>query len=174
MWYVLQVKGGQELSICKQLKEAGYTTLSPRELRNIRTKGAWKQKEYILFPNYVFVETDYKAEDYYRITQIGGVQKFLGDQRCPSCLSYLEEIWMKILDNDGVPLKPTTVTCNDDGNVELLKGVLLNFKSRIKSFNKRQRKAVFEITVCNEIKEITLSIDVIEDNQTRKPMEVSG
>ena len=81
---------------------------------------------------------------------------------------------MKILDNDGVPLKPTTVTCNDDGNVELLKGVLLNFKSRIKSFNKRQRKAVFEITVCNEIKEITLSIDVIEDNQTRKPMEVSG
>ena len=44
MWYVLQVKGGQELSICKQLKEAGYTTLSPRELRNIRTKGAWKQK----------------------------------------------------------------------------------------------------------------------------------
>ena len=63
---------------------------------------------------------------------------------------------MKILDNNGVPLKPTTVTCHDDGNVELLKGVLLNFKSRIKSFNKRQRRAVFEITVCNEVKELIL------------------
>ena len=174
MWYVLQVKGGQELSICKQLKEAGYTTLSPRELRNIRTKGAWKQKEYILFPNYVFVETDYKAEDYYRITQIGGVQRFLGGQHCPSCLSYLEEMWMKILDNNGVPLKPTTVTCHDDGNVELLKGVLLNFKSRIKSFNKRQRRAVFEITVCNEVKEITLSIDMINEEKEKKPTEASG
>lgn len=174
MWYVLQVKGGQELSICKQLKEAGYATLAPRELRNIRTGGAWTKKEYILFPNYVFVETDYKAEDFYRITQIGGVQKFLGDKRYPSYLSYLEEMWMKILDNDGVPLEPTTVSCNDDGKVELLKGVLLNFKSRIKSFNKRQRRAVFAITVCNEVKEITLSIDIINEETEKKPAEANG
>ena len=39
------------------------------------------------------------------------------------------------------------------------------------SFNKRQRKATFEITLCNEIKEITLSLNVID---TTKPTETNG
>ena len=43
----------------------------------------------------------------------------------------------------------------------ILKGILLNFKSKIKSYDTRQRKAVFEITICSEKKEITLSIDVV-------------
>lgn len=174
MWYVLQVKGNTELKVLEQLKQKGYHSLVPRENRLIHTKGAWIQKEYLLFPNYVFIETDYHAEDFYKISNIAGVQKFLGDKRSPSSLSFIEEEWIKLLSNNNIPLEPTAVKATEDGDIELLKGVLLNFKSRIKSFNKRQRKAVFEITICNEIKEITLSIDVIEDKQTRKPMEVSG
>ena len=174
MWCVLQVKGNTELKVLEQLKQKGYHSLVPRENRLIHTKGAWIQKEYLLFPNYVFIETDYHAEDFYKISNIVGVQKFLGDKRSPSSLSFIEQEWIKLLSNNNVPLEPTSVQFTEDGNIELLKGVLLNFKSRIKSFNRRQRKAVFEITVCNEIKEITLSIDVIEDKQTRKPMEVSG
>ncbi len=174
MWCVLQVKGNNELKVLEQLKQKGYHSLVPRENRLIHTKGAWIQKEYLLFPNYVFIATDYHAEDFYKISNIAGVQKFLGDKRSPSSLSFIEEEWIKLLSNNNVPLEPTAVQVTEDGGIELLKGVLLNFKSRIKSFNKRQRKAVFEITVCNEIKEITLSIDVIEDKQTRKPMEVSG
>lgn len=174
MWCVLQVKGNTELKVLEQLKQKGYHSLVPRENRLIHTKGAWIQKEYLLFPNYVFIETDYHAEDFYKISNIVGVQKFLGDKRSPSSLSFIEQEWIKLLSNNNVPLEPTSVQFTEDGDIELLKGVLLNFKSRIKSFNRRQRKAVFEITVCNEIKEITLSIDVIEDKQTRKPMEVSG
>lgn len=174
MWCVLQVKGNTELKVLEQLKQKGYHSLVPRENRLIHTKGAWIQKEYLLFPNYVFIETDYHAEDFYKISNIVGVQKFLGDKRSPSSLSFIEQEWIKLLSNNNVPLEPTSVQFTEDGDIDLLKGVLLNFKSRIKSFNRRQRKAVFEITVCNEIKEITLSIDVIEDKQTRKPMEVSG
>ena len=129
------------------------------------------QREYILFPNYVFVQTEFKAEDFYKIKGINGVQRFLGNKTSPSTLTFLEEEWVKILNNDGHPLEPTEVTVDEDGNVIILKGILLKFKSRIKSFNKRQRKATFEITVCNEIKEITLSLNVID---TTKPTETNG
>ena len=77
MWCVLQVRGNQELLIQEQLINAGYHALVPRENRLIRSGGNWITKEYILFPNYVFVETDYKAEDFYRITGIAGIQRFL-------------------------------------------------------------------------------------------------
>lgn len=174
MWCVLQVKGSSELSVQEQLKRCGYCSLVPRENRVIRSGGVWKRKEYILFPNYVFVETDYHAEDFYRISNIADIQKILGDKRNPSPLTYLEEEWIKILSNGDVPLEPTVVADDENGNITILKGVLLNFKSRIKSFNKRQRKATFEITICNEIKEITLSIDVMSETKTKKPMEMSG
>lgn len=174
MWCVLQVKGGQELQIKEQLQAAGYQALVPREDRLIRSGGAWTQKEYLLFPNYVFVETEYHAGDFYRISSLSGVQKFLGDKRYPSSLSYLEEMWIKILNNQDQPLSPTQVCVDDDGNIELLKGILLTFKSRIKSYNKRQRKAVFAITVCGEEKEITLSIDVVNEEKEKKPMEANG
>lgn len=174
MWCVLQVRGNQELLIQEQLIDAGYHALVPRENRLIRSGGNWITKEYILFPNYVFVETDYKAEDFYRITGIAGVQRFLGDKRSPSSLTYIEEEWVKLLSCEGVPLEPTQVAIDDNGDIQILKGILLKFKSRIKSFNKRQHKAKFEITVCNEVKEITLSIDVINEKNTEKPLEANG
>lgn len=121
MWCVIQVKGSQELQIQKQLELAGYQALVPRESRLIRSGGAWMQREYILFPNYVFVQTEFKAEDFYKIKDINGVQRFLGDKTSPSTLTFLEEEWVKILNNDGHPLEPTEVTVDEDGNVIILK-----------------------------------------------------
>ena len=46
-----------------------------------------------------------------------------------------------------------------------MKGVLENFKSRFKSFDLRHKKAEFEITICGEIKKITLSIEVINTEE---------
>lgn len=168
MWCVLQVRGNQELNVRDELLKMGYKALVPQENRIIRTGGNWTNRLYTLFPNYVFLETNYDADDFYRISKIPNFQKFLGDKKEPSHLSFLEAEWIKLLSNNNQPLEATQVIVNENEEVEILKGVLLNFKSRVKSFNKRQRKAVFEITVCNEIKEITLSIEVIEDKTTKK------
>ena len=87
------------------------------------------------------------------------VVRFLGDKNDPSTLTYIEAEWICILGDNGI-LEPTLVEV-ENKELKVLKGVLQNFKSRIKSYDIRQKRAVFEITVCNEIKEITLSIDVI-------------
>lgn len=164
MWYVLQVAGNKEERIRDDLISKGYQALVPCENRLIRSKGSWIKKKYIIFPNYVFVKLDkYKAEHYYKITNIEGVARFLGDKRNPSTLTFLESEWIRVLGANGI-IEPTKVEVVN-GNLKVVKGVLENFKSRFKSFDLRHKKAEFEITICNEIKKITLSIEVINTDE---------
>lgn len=163
MWYVLQVRTGCEESVRDKLNETGFHALVPAENKLIRSKGNWNKKKSILFSGYVFIELIYNAENYYRIVSMDNVIKFLGDKNAPSTLTFLEAEWIRILGDNGI-LEPTVVE-TENNKLKVLKGVLQKFKSRIKSYDLRQRKAVFEITVCGEMKEITLSIDVVNDEE---------
>lgn len=163
MWYVLQVRTGCEESVRDKLNETGFHALVPAENKLIRSKGNWNKKKSILFSGYVFIELIYNAENYYRIVSMDNVIKFLGDKNAPSTLTFLEAEWIRILGDNGI-LEPTVVE-TENNKLKVLKGVLQKFKSRIKSYDLRQGKAVFEITVCGEMKEITLSIDVVNDEE---------
>lgn len=163
MWYVLQVKTGNEESVRDKLNEAGFHALVPAENKLIRSKGNWSKKKNIIFSGYVFVNFTYDADSYYKITSMDHVIKILGSKKEPSTLSFLEAEWIRVLSENGI-LEPTLVEV-ENKQLKVLKGVLQNFKSRIKSYDIRQRKAVFEITVCGEIKEITLSIDVVNADE---------
>ena len=169
--YVLQVKGGKENLVKTALQKAGYHALVPIENRMIRTAGNWTQKEYVLFPSYVFIETEYNAENFYKITSMEHITRFLGDKFDPSQLTFIEIEWIRILSNNDKPLEPTVVKFDENNEPCILKGILESFKSRVKAFNKRQRKATFEMTICNEIKEITLSIEVVDQSAEKDTSE---
>ncbi len=51
MWYVIQVKTGEESGIARKLKNQAIRAEVPIENRPIRSGGAWTKKEYILFPD---------------------------------------------------------------------------------------------------------------------------
>ena len=78
MWYVLQVSTGKEMAVTSTLSNNRVLAYTPRENRLIRKGGGWSQKEYILFPGYVFLNLDYTAENYYMVKAIPGVLRFLG------------------------------------------------------------------------------------------------
>lgn len=164
MWYVIQVMTGKENDIAGKLRECNIKALVPKENRIIRTGGAWTKKEYTLFSGYVFLEMKYNAENYYKVKNIPGVVKFLGDSKNPSTLSYLEAEWINLLTGDNnTPIEPTIVKVQKDGSLSVVKGVLERFKNRIVKYDKRSRKAVFEITICDEKKEVQLSIELEDD-----------
>ena len=159
MWYVIQVMTGKENDIAGKLKEQGIRALVPKENRLIRSGGAWIQKEYILFTGYVFLNITYNADNYYRIKNMPGVIKFLGDSKKPSILSHLEAEWIMLLTGkDNAPIEPATVRVLEDGSYKVTDGILERFENKIIRYDKRSRKAVFEITICNEKKEVQLSI----------------
>ena len=62
MWYVIQVKTGEESGIARRLKNQAIRAEVPIENRPIRSGGAWTKKEYILFPGYVFLDMDFTGK----------------------------------------------------------------------------------------------------------------
>ena len=104
MWYVLQVSTGKEMAVRGTLTNNRVLAYVPRENRLIRKGGGWSQKEYTLFPGYVFLNLDYTAENYYMVKAIPGVLRFLGpDGLHPPTLTYLEAEWIKLLAGEGKP-----------------------------------------------------------------------
>ena len=105
MWVVLQVETGQEQGVQQALQAMeNMVALVPRENRAVRKGGAWTQKEYILFPGYVFLSLDYNADNYYKVRAVPHVLRFLGTSGlAPSRLSYLEAEWIKVLSGGGKP-----------------------------------------------------------------------
>ena len=165
MWYVIQVMTGKEDDIAGKLKEQGIKTLVPKENRLIRTRGSWTQREYILFTGYVFLSMNYNADNYYRVKGLPGVIRFLGDGRNPSKLSCLEAEWIGLLTGvDNTPIEPTRVKIQGDGRLKVVKGILEKIENRIVKYDRRSRKATFEITICNEKKKVRLSILLENDD----------
>ena len=160
MWCVLQVKTGEEMAVKTKLEEFGFIGIVPRENRLQRKGGGWTKKEYPLFPSYVFTELNYTAENYYKIKDLPAVIQFLGGGFHPDTLSFLEVEWIKILGNNGMPIEPTKMRLNSEGKLEAVDGVLLAFLNRIKTVDRHRKKAVFEITLCGGLKEVTLSVDI--------------
>lgn len=178
-WYVLQVMSGKERSIANELQNVGIHALVPVEERTIRVKGEWISKEYILFSSYVFIEVNFDASAWYKVSNIPNVIKWLGDQKEPTPLPYLEVEWIRMLSNEGKLLKPSDVIVHQDGSMEVLKGILCLFKGKIKSFNKRQRRCEVYLPMAlrnQESETITLSINIIQseiETETSKTVDSS-
>ena len=150
MWYVIQVKTGEESGIARKLKNQAIRAEVPIENRPIRSGGAWTKKEYM----------DFTARNYYRVKEVPGVIRFLGDSKAPSTLSYLEAEWIRILSGSGEPLEPTLVREDGSGGITVISGVLKQLENRVLKWDKRSRKATFEITICGEARQVQLGIEV--------------
>lgn len=164
-WYVLYVATGKEKQVAEELTNQGIHALVPCESRIIHSKGVWSEKEYILFPSYVFLEADFNASVWYKVNNIDHVIRWLGDKKEPSYLAYLEAEWIRLLGNEGKLLKPSLVEIKDDGSYIVKSGILAMFKSKILSLNKRQKTVKVSLPISEETKDITLSIEIETGSQ---------
>lgn len=175
MWYVIQVKTGGEKEAAAKLKSQGIRALVPLENRPVRSGGSWTKKEYVLFSGYVFLDMDYTARNYYRIREVPGVIRFLGDPKAPATLSYLETEWIRFLGGkDGEPLEPTLVKEDADGNLVAVDGILEKFAGQVVKWDRRSRRAVFAITICGERREAQLGIRFEEEEETLSEAGADG
>ena len=163
-WYVLQVSTGQETGVRDALQGLGIRAAVPREERAIRNGGGWTTKVYTLLPGYVFLALEYSAENYYRVKAIPHVLRFLGPNGLsPSYLTHLEVEGLRLLDNGGEVLKPSRVETLPEGGVRIVEGVLRHFPVSRIDLDKRARRAKVEISLCGELKTLTLSTEGGED-----------
>ena len=135
MWYVLQVKTGDEIKVRDALLAKGVRALVPQESRMIRKDGKWGRRLYTLIPSYIFVDIKFAAEIYYTIRAIPSVIRFVGTG-CgePSTLTYLEAEWIRLL------------------------------AAQVVEYDLRHKRAKVTITLCGEQRELQLSV-VREDEE---------
>lgn len=84
MWYVIQVAGGQEEEttalIQRQISpEVMRESFIPRKEKVKKFRGYWRQVEEILFPGYVFTETEFPEELFLELKRITRLTKLLQD-----------------------------------------------------------------------------------------------
>lgn len=163
---VLQVKTGQEQNVRHTLLRKGVTAYVPFELCAIRCKGAWADQQRLLFPGYVFVDERINDHNYYPIKNTSSVICFLGHGQ-PSVISPEEETYIRGLSGSGQPVQPTSVRVLQNGEVEILDGILSAMSGRIVRFDKHSRKAILKIAFCGQEQEVKLSIHIVEDLRKR-------
>ena len=160
-WYVLQVTTGREAEIVKELRRLGFKATAPSKIMTERHQGEWLALLRIVFPSYVFVKTNLTDHDYYKITGIPRIYRFLGVGG-PEPLHEDEEDFIIWLDNDGLPLAESDIQISEGGEAKVLYGPLKGYEGKIVKIIKRQRRAIIAITIGGQRKEFSLSINLLQ------------
>lgn len=153
-WYVLQVTTDKEIEIKNRLEKQGYKVLVPLVEKIIRQKGKWKRQINVIFRGYIFVKLDYKWSDYYNLCKCPGVIRLLGGGKNPIPLTDEEIMTVRRID---MLRSASLVEFDDDGSLVALNGILKEFKDSLISCNRRQRRAVIELTIAKKKTQVTVS-----------------
>lgn len=153
-WYVLQVTTDREIEIKNRLEKQGYKVLVPLVEKIIRQKGKWKRQINVIFRGYIFVKLDYKWSDYYNLCKCPGVIRLLGGGKNPIPLTDEEIMTVRRID---MLRSASLVEFDDDGSLVALNGILKEFKDSLISCNRRQRRAVIELTIAKKKTQVTVS-----------------
>lgn len=153
-WYVLQVTTDKGIEIKNRLEKQGYKVLVPLVEKIIRQKGKWKRQINVIFRGYIFVKLDYKWSDYYNLCKCPGVIRLLGGGKNPIPLTDEEIMTVRRID---MLRSASLVEFDDDGSLVALNGILKEFKDSLISCNRRQRRAVIELTIAKKKTQVTVS-----------------
>lgn len=155
--YVLQVRPGFEISAAKAVQKLGYTAMCPMKEQQLRRDGRWITNRSLLFTQYIFVECELADEVYYRIRSVDGAVRFLGFGK-PEKLPKDEAMYIRILNNNGVPIEASKVYTTAAGAKMVMSGILRNYVDNIVSLDLRQRRAKISVNIFGKQHKITLPV----------------
>lgn len=129
----------------KSIESLGYTAYVPREERQIRKRGKWHSQINMIFPSYVFIDTDFITNHlYYQLRKIDGFIRVLGE---PSPLSATESEQIRWLCNNGQIITPSHYIIDENKKIKFLDGAVMNLQHLIVDIKLRQKRVKLRITV---------------------------
>lgn len=157
MMYVLQVKPGYEEAAVRLIADKGYTAMCPTEEVHIRFRGQWHKRLKLVFTQYIFVECELTDKSYYDIRSVQGTVRFLGFGE-PEAIRDDEQEYIRLLWNNGKPIKASKVYTTMSGEKMILSGMLRDYSDRIISLDLRQRRAKVSVMILGKPHTITLPV----------------
>lgn len=167
-WYVLFVETGYEDKFCRyarkiinqQYKELEYSLLVPKRKIFERKQGIRREVIKIIFPGYVFLETDSILDFFFQTRNSPHLIRFLRDD-CHFLEVKREEIKpiLLLIDSDGI-IELSKAFIEDDV-VKIKEGPLRGMEGVIKKIDKRKGRAKvsFILNECHIL--IDLGIEIL-------------
>ena len=165
MWYVMQVRTGSEENVQLQCqKDISSEVLEDcfipyyEEKRNI--KGEWMTQRKILFPGYVFLDSQEVIRLYSNLQQVFGLTKLLktGDEVVP--LTAEEVHFLKDFGGEE-KVVPVSEGIIENSKVVVMSGPLMGKEGYIKKIDRHKRRAFLEMPMFGRVQKIQVGLEIV-------------
>lgn len=167
MWYVVQVVGGQEHTVMRQIQKlvslsVYISCFIPQYEIKKRYSGVWKYTQEILFPGYVFVDT--KTPQLFRkeLNNVSYMTKMLhdGNERFTPLAEEEKAVISAFIDTKDYVMKMSEGVIEGD-EIIILKGPLMNHTGLVKKIDRHKRLAYLEIWMCGRKSTIKAGLEIV-------------
>lgn len=166
MWYVIQVKTGNEEKVCAFCRQLVDDTVLqdcflPKTDRRQKKQGVWRTVQKVLFPGYIFLVTEDSNELFRELKKVPEFTKLLGDESGFIPLYEQEEAFLrKICDDNYVVAMSEGYMVGD--KVYVTSGAMAGLEGCIKKIDRHKRQAILSIQFFGRITEVTMGLEIVE------------
>lgn len=165
MWYVIQVKCGSEVDICKKCRQALPISVCsdifvPKFQKLMKFKDIWKKEERILFPGYVFVKSEKPQEVKRYLKPLNAIVRpvSIGGGFYP--IRKEEETFLQNVMDKNYVLN-TSKGYVVDGSLVVTQGPLIRYADYVKRFDRHKRIGELEIALWGEKRKVMVGLEVV-------------
>lgn len=174
-WVILYTPTGAEEKVVKRLKQKlspdVYLPFIPYRETPFRRQGITHKDKTILFPGYVFVQTEIGAEmlaeQLYLDIQMSGAKADIyrilhyGDNKKDVALrEYERQEWSRFFGDAFVVEGSVGFIAGDQ--IRITSGSLMGMESCIRKINRHKREAIVEIDIMGAKREVRLMLEIVE------------
>ena len=165
MWYVIQVRTGSEDNIRLQCEKNISTNILkdcfiPYYEERKHLKGEWRTLKKILFPGYVFLDSEEWERLFMNLKQVSGLTKLLGigDDVVPLTEEEVEFLTSFGGEDQVVPISEGII---ENSKVIVMSGPLTGKEGYIKKIDRHKRKAYLELPMFGRIQRIQVGLEIV-------------
>lgn len=166
-WYVLFVRGGMEEKIRDFFLSQGLNAFTPKMKVVFRKQGISELVEKIMFPGYLFIESELEqaAMDEQikelRMQKTGIVKLLKFDKEGTPALRSEEKDYLERLLGKNKVLEHSTGLIQGN-QVIITEGPLRGFESQIVKIDRHKRRAVLELELCGQPTRVSVSLEIVQ------------
>jgi len=165
MWYVMQVRTGKEEETISMVHQygAGFhmgDCFLPKYEQKKKYAGAWHLVQALLFPGYVFVETEKIEKFYMGLKQVPELTKILGTgEKWTSVMDQDLMVLERLLDDERIVAMSTGYIEGD--RVIVVEGPLEGLETVIRKINRHKKTALVEMNMFGRRQEVSVGLEIV-------------
>ncbi len=165
MWYVVQVRSGSEESMCGKCRQAVSQKICPSVfvpgyIQKKKYSGVWRNEQKVLFPGYLFFDTEEPEELLKQLDVFAGTVK-------PVCIGGgfypihdTEQAFLQSM-MDGSHIVEQSVGYEVDGKLVVISGPLQDKSEGVLFIDRHKCIARLQVRLWGEPQKVTVGLEVI-------------